>query len=125
PLNISVEKGGPIEARLAYTGTDVIAKVLKNGVLVGSATRIPAFIDDSVSLRKGAFNIGGGGCLGCNNFVGSIDYVKVFDCVPNDADLGEAPAVGLQDIITARDMSIIFPTPPPQYLPAATTPSPD
>ncbi|KAK3794873.1 hypothetical protein RRG08_001023 [Elysia crispata] len=123
PLNISVQRGGPIEARLMYTGTEVTATVLKSGVLVGSATRMPAFIDDSVSLRKGAFNIGGGGCLGCNNFVGSMDYVKVFDCVADAADLGESPAVGLQDILTPRDTSIMFPTPAAQYLPAATTPS--
>lgn len=123
PLVLSVERGGPIEAQLMYDGTQVTAKLLKNGVLVASTTRHPAFIDDSISLRKGAFNIGGGGCIECNNFVGSMDYIKVFDCVADQADLGEAPAAGLQDIITARDTNIRFPTRPPRFLPAATTPS--
>ncbi|GFR73583.1 protein PIF, partial [Elysia marginata] len=45
PLNISVQKGGPIEARLKYTGMDVIAQVLKNGDLVAAANRTPIFID--------------------------------------------------------------------------------
>ncbi|GFO18342.1 sushi-like protein [Plakobranchus ocellatus] len=125
PLVINVPKGGPIEARLQYDGSDVGATVLKEGVTVGTASRQVMLIDDPIALRKGAFNIGGGGCLGCNNYVGSMDYIKVFDCVAKTTDLGEAAAAGLQDIITLDDGIILPPTPAARFFPAATTPSED
>ena len=57
-----------------------------------------------------------------NTYSFFLPKVKVFDCVADAGDLGEEPAAGLQDIISARDI-FVFPTRPAQFLTGATTPS--
>ncbi|KAK7498716.1 hypothetical protein BaRGS_00010093, partial [Batillaria attramentaria] len=87
PIVLTVPKSGPLDVRMSYNGTEVVAEVYSGGSSVASGTRMTT---GQIPLRVGGFNIGGGACLGCNNFIGTMDcsipMTAMFDmCLPSPA----------------------------------------
>jgi len=104
PMSLLADKNQQLEAMLLYDGVTVTGMLLPSDGSVMKVSRNVSETDAFIDLRSGAFNIGGGGCIDCNNFVGTMDYVKMFDCVAPRHDVITSLSVTSQGSDVSSDV---------------------